>query len=94
MTMSGLIRDVLFPSAAALVLLFAAAADVAVAEETAAAETAVLAAAPARGPAAPPVSSDVAPSPVAAAEAERAKGVERRCDRTERIGKFRITRCD
>ena len=102
--MSSLIRDVLFPSAAALGLLVAAAVDTATAEEAGPARTAVVTAAPVVVAAvraetavsvAPVAAANAAPrADVGADESERSNGIERRCDRTGRIGKFRITRCD
>jgi hypothetical protein len=95
MTMTSLIRDVLFPSAAALCLLAAAAVDTAKAGEAVAPKPAVIAAASVSvvQPAAEAPSPDRASS-AAADERPRKGGVERRCERTDRIGKFRITRCD
>ena len=93
--MTSLIRDVLFPSAAALGLLAAAAVDTARAGEAAAPKPAVIAAATvsAGQPAAVAPSPD-RPSTAAADERPRKSDIERRCERTDRIGKFRITRCD
>jgi hypothetical protein len=100
--MNSLIRDVLFPSAAAIGLLGAAVMDSAVADESTIADTAVVAAAApivAAAPAATVAKAAPAPSRVAAAnealaDEARPTGIERRCERTGRIGKFKITRCD
>jgi hypothetical protein len=99
--MTSLIRDVLFPSAAALGLLAAAITDSAVADESFHDEpVAVVAAAPVAVMAAPVTvkSSGLGARKTATAETQeegRAKnGIEPRCERTGRIGKFKITRCD
>ena len=94
--MTSLIRDVLFPSAAALGLLAAAAVDTARAGEAAAPKPAVIAAASVSAvqPAAVAPSSDRASTASPADERPRKSDIERRCERTDRIGKFRITRCD
>lgn len=94
--MTSFIRDVLFPSAAALGLLAAAAVDTARAGEAAASKPAVIAAAPVSPvhPAAVAPSSERASTASPADEQPRKGGIERRCERTDRIGKFRITRCD
>ena len=94
--MTSLIRDVLFPSAAALGLLAAAAVDTARAGEAAAPKPAVIAAATvsAGQPAAVAPSSNRAATASPADEGLRKGAIERRCERTDRIGKFRITRCD
>ncbi|HET7202395.1 MAG TPA: hypothetical protein VFI92_03420 [Steroidobacteraceae bacterium] len=94
--MTSLIRDVLFPSVAAVGLLAAAAIDTATAEEAApAAKPAVIAAASvgAVSQQATAPSHERAPVVAPADEQERSV-IERRCERTGRIGKFRITRCD
>jgi hypothetical protein len=95
-TMTSLIRDVLFPAAAALGLLAAAAVDTARAGEAAAPKPAVIAAASviAAQPAAVADPSSDRASTAGADERPRKGGIERRCERTDRIGKFRITRCD
>ena len=95
--MTSLIRDVLLPSAAALGLLMAAAIDTAGAEEPAAPKPALIAAAsissvPQQQRAAPPQERASVASPDDADS--RPSGIERRCERTGRIGKFHITRCD
>ena len=94
--MTSLIRDVLFPSVAALGLLAAAAVDTARAGEAATPKPAVIAAASVTAvqPAAVRPLPDRAPSASPADELPRKGGIERRCERTDRIGKFRITRCD
>lgn len=100
--MNSLIRDVLFPSAAAIGLLGAAVMDSAVADESTIAETAVVAAAApivAAAPVATVAQAASAPSrPSAVTETvedeARPTSIERRCERTGRIGKFKITRCD
>ena len=102
--MTSLIRDVLFPSAAAIGLLAAAIVDTAGADESFYDEpSAVVAAAAPRDVGTSARSSTaVAPaavtSPSSKAEAraddDRSSGVEARCERTGRIGKFKITRCD
>ena len=99
--MTSLIRDVLFPSAAALGLLAGAITDSAVADESFYDEpVAVVAAAPI-GVAAPsvPVTSASAGARRTTTvgvreEGPRATAIEPRCERTGRIGKFKITRCD
>jgi hypothetical protein len=93
--MNSLIRDVLFPSAAAIGLLGAAVMDSAVADESTIAETAVVAAASVATVAqvTPAPSKPAAIAETGDAEA-RPTSVERRCERTGRIGKFKITRCD
>ena len=98
--MTSLIRDVLFPSAAALGLLAAAITDTAVADESFYDEpVAVVAAAPiAVAPSATVKTATPGARKAATAEAReegnRANGIEPRCERTGRIGKFKITRCD
>jgi hypothetical protein len=93
--MTSLIRDVLFPSAAALALLAAAAIDTAVAEEAAPAKPAVIAAAPVGAvPQQATAPLQEGASTVTRDDEQKTNGIERRCDRTGRIGKFRITRCD
>jgi hypothetical protein len=101
--MNSLIREVLFPSAAAIGLLVAAVMDSAVADESTIADTAVVVAAAAPTVAAAPVAgvAQVARAPSqpstvdeAIEDEARPAGVERRCERTGRIGKFKITRCD
>lgn len=99
--MTSLIRDVLFPSAAAIGLLAAAITDSAVADESFYDEpVAVVAAAPV-AVAAPSVAVKSATpgarkteSAEMREEGSRANGIEPRCERTGRIGKFKITRCD
>ena len=99
--MTSLIRDVLFPSAAALGLLAAAITDSAVADESFFDEpVAVVAAAPVAATVSPRLGTATAPAarastPVdARPEGNRASMIEPRCERTGRIGKFKITRCD
>ena len=102
--MTSLIRDVLFPSAAALGLLAAAITDSAMADESYYDEpTAVIAAAPitvatTSRPLTAQVSATTTAQPKAIlrarAKGNRSNGVEARCERTDRIGKFKITRCD
>ena len=91
--MTSLIRDVLFPSAAALGLLCAAVTDSAMAEATTSPQPAVIAAASVA-----PVSLEPSSLPQdSSAKIEGDKkpaGIEGRCERTGRIGKFKITRCD
>ena len=99
--MTSLIRDVLFPSAAALGLLAAAVTDSAVADESFYDEpVAVVAAAPVAVAAAPVTakSAGLGARKTATADSQekgnRTNGIEPRCERTGRIGKFKITRCD
>ena len=103
--MTSLIRDVLFPSAAALGLLAAAITDPAVADESYYDDdpAAIIAAAPiAVVTASSAVTAQVAPTVAARstvatgarAEGNKGNGIETRCERTGRIGKFKITRCD
>jgi hypothetical protein len=99
--MTSLIRDVLFPSAAALGLLAAAITDSALADESFYDEPVTVVAA-ARVPATAGPRPVTATAPAARAstpvearpEGNRASAIEPRCERTGRIGKFKITRCD
>ena len=92
--MTSLIRDVLFPSAAALGLLAAAITDSAVADESFYDEpVAVVAAAPVAAKSQSPAARKTA-SGEAREESSRENGIEPRCERTGRIGKYKITRCD
>ena len=99
--MTSLIRDVIFPSAAALGLLAATVIDPAVADESVYDEPAAVVAAAPVAVAATSItekSASVGARKTATAEAReegsRANGIEPRCERTGRIGKFKITRCD
>ena len=92
--MTSLFREVILPSAAAVALLFAAAADVATAEEAPRVEPVRIAAAPV-----PTARHQTAPTePTADADPSRPGNeplaVERRCERIQRSGKFTLTRCD
>jgi hypothetical protein len=98
--MTSLIRDVLIPSAAAIGLLAATIADTAAADESFYDEPSIVVAK--AGPVAPSSSAPAArPAPTAQrtdADARepvsRSNGIEPRCERTGRIGKLKITRCD
>ena len=100
--MKSLIRDVLFPSAAAIGLLGAAVMDSALADESTIADLAVVAAAEPIVAAAPVATvaqvTPAASKPSAVTEVvddeAQPTSIERRCERTGRIGKFKITRCD
>ena len=92
--MNSLIRDVLFPSAAANGLLGAAAMDSAIADETGA-KPAVVAVAPVATVAqVTPVLQRPSAVTETVEDEARPTSIERRCERTGRIGKFKITRCD
>jgi hypothetical protein len=98
--MNSLIRDVLIPSAAAIGLLAATIVDTAAADESFHDEPSVVVATVASvAPAASAAAAQPAPaarSPRADSRepASRSSGIEPRCERTGRIGKFKITRCD
>ena len=91
--MNSLIRDVLFPSAAAIGLLGAAVMDSAVADETVAKPVVAVASVATVAQVTPAPSKPSAVTETVEDEA-RPTGTERRCERTGRIGKFKITRCD
>ena len=92
--MPSLIREVLLPSAAAVVLLFVAAVDVAIAADASGVEPVQIAAAQVASARHQPAPT----KPTASADSSRPSTkpleVVRRCARTERIGKFSITKCD
>ena len=103
--MTSLIRDVIFPSAAAIGLLAAVITDPAVADESYYDEPAVAVAVAAPvtmatnvlrvvEPVVPTVPARTSPTAEAHSENASSNGIEPRCDRTGRIGKFKITRCD
>lgn len=98
--MSTLIRDVLFPSAAAIGLLAAAAADLAVAQEVpstdraAAYQTPYKAVTAVRMPSIESAAARSGEAPMLPEQEPRRSVVEPRCERIERIGKFAMTRCD
>jgi hypothetical protein len=98
--MNSLIRDVLIPSAAAIGLLAATIADTVAADESFDDESSIVVA---RVTPVAPVASAAAAQPAPAARdqgadsrepASRSNGIEPHCERTGRIGKFKITRCD
>jgi hypothetical protein len=98
--MTSLIRDVLIPSAAAVGLLAATIADTAAADESFYDEPTIVVARAApvapssRAPAARSAPEDRSTAAEAREPESRSSGIEPRCERTGRIGKFRITRCD
>ena len=92
--MTSLFREVLLPSAAAVMLLFVAAVDVVTAGE--ATEVAPVQIAAALMPAARHQPASTEPTADADLSRPRSKSLDvaRRCDRFQRIGKFTVTRCD